>query len=255
MIDERREEIACLYVAGALSPEENRAFENELRSNAELQEFVKQLRDAASALAIAEPPVAPPPQLKNKILAKISVENESEIISPLAALKSYWRAAWLPWAMTASFAIAAIAEFKFAETSRAQTNLLSAQISSLSAQVSDLQKRDSFSQMRITMLNSLLDNSPKAVAVSVWDNEKQSGVLVVQNLAPAPTGKDYQLWVINDKYPAPVNAGVFSVDDKGTVRFTFKPDMPMTSVDKYAVTVERKGGVPKAEGKVALLGS
>jgi anti-sigma-K factor RskA len=53
----------------------------------------------------------------------------------------------------------------------------------------------------------------------------------------------------------PVNAGVFSVDEKGTVRFTFKPDMPMTSVDKYAVTVERKGGVPKAEGKVALLGS
>lgn len=255
MIDERQEETACLYVAGALPQPESRAFKDELRANPELQKLMKQLRDSASALAIAETPVAPPPQLKNKILAKISGEPEAVKIISLPVAPKYFPPVWLPWAMAAGFAFLAVIQFLQAQSLREQTRSLNSAVAGLSTQVADLQKKDTLSQMRITMLNSLLDNSPKAVAVSVWDNEKQSGVLVVQNLAPAPAGKDYQLWVINDKYPAPVNAGVFSVDDKGTVRFTFKPDMPMTSVDKYAVTVERKGGVPKAEGKVALLGS
>jgi anti-sigma-K factor RskA len=255
MIDERQEESACLYVAGALPQPESRAFKDELRANPELQKLVKQLRDSASALAMAEPSVAPPPQLKNKILAKIASEPEAGKIISLPLTGKNFPPLWLPWAMAAGFAFLAVIQFLQAQSLRQQTRSLNAAVAGLSTQVADLQKKDTLSQMRITLLNSLLEDSPKAVAVSVWDNEKQSGVLVVQNLAPAPTGKDYQLWVINDKYPAPVNAGVFSVDDKGTVRFTFKPDMPMTSVDKYAVTVERKGGVPKAEGKMALLGS
>jgi anti-sigma-K factor RskA len=255
MIDERHEENACLYVAGALTQPESRAFKDELRANPELQKLVKQLRDSASALALAEPPVAPPPQLKDKILAKIAREPEAGKIISLPVAAKNFPSLWLPWALAAGFAFLAVVQFLQAQSLRQQTRSLNSAVAGLSTQVADLQKKDTLSQMRITMLNSLLDNSPKAVAVSVWDNEKQSGVLVVQNLAPAPTGKDYQLWVINDKYPAPVNAGVFSVDEKGTVHFTFKPDMPMTSVDKYAVTVERKGGVPKAEGKVALLGS
>jgi anti-sigma-K factor RskA len=255
MIDERQEEFACLYVAGALPQSESRAFKDELRANPELQKLVKQLRDSASALALAEPPVAPPPQLKNKILAKIAREPEAAKIISLPVAAKNFPSLWLPWAMAAGFAFLAVIQFLQAQSLRQQTRSLNSAVAGLSTQVAGLQKKDTLSQIRITMLNSLLEDSPKAVAVSVWDNEKQSGVLVVQNLAPAPTGKDYQLWVINDKYPAPVNAGVFSVDDKGTVRFTFKPDMPMTSVDKYAVTVERKGGVPKAEGKMALLGS
>jgi anti-sigma-K factor RskA len=254
MIEERLQENACLFVAGALSPEENSAFEQELRGNAELQTFVRELRDAASAFALAEKSVAPPPRLKNKILAQIEGEQKRPESFSLLTLVNQLRSAWLPWAVAAGFAALAAVQYVQAQALREQTRSLNAAVTGLSTQIAALEKKDDFSQMRIAMLSSLLDNSPKAVAVSLWDNDKQSGVLVVQNLAPAPTDKDYQLWVINDKYPAPVNAGVFSVDDKGNVRFTFKPDMPMTSVDKFAVTVERKGGVPKAEGKVALVG-
>lgn len=255
MIDERHEETACLYVAGALPSPESRAFKDELRANLELQKLVKQLRNSASALAIAEPPIAPPAHLKKKILAKIGREPEAEKIISLPVAAKSFPPVWLPWTMAAGFAFLAVVQFMQAQSLRQQTRSLNSAVAGLSTQVADLKKKDTLSQMRITLLNSLLDNSPKAVAVSVWDNEKQSGVLLVQNLAPAPTDKDYQLWVINDKYPAPISAGIFSLDDKGNVRFTFKPDMPMTSVDKFAVTMERKGGVPKPEGKMVLLGS
>ena len=72
MMDERREENASLFVAGALSAQESRAFENELRADAELQELVRELHDSTSALARAQTPVAPPVRLKNKILAQIA---------------------------------------------------------------------------------------------------------------------------------------------------------------------------------------
>lgn len=254
MITERHEENACLYVAGALNADERRAFEGELRGDAELQQIVRELGDAASAFARAEKVVTPPARLKNKILAQIASEPPRAETSPLAWLIQQLRAAWLPWAMAAGFALIAVGQYVQAQALREQTRSLSTAVTGLSTQIAALEKKDEFSQMRIAMLSSLLENSPKALAVSLWDNDKQSGVLVVKGLAPAPTDKDYQLWVINDKYPAPVSAGVFSVDTQGDVRFTFKPDMPMKSVDKFAVTVERKGGVPKAEGKVALVG-
>ena len=44
---------------------------------------------------------------------------------------------------------------------------------------------------------------------------EQRGVFVVQNLKPLPADKDYQLWVIDPKYPTPVSAGVFQVDADG----------------------------------------
>jgi anti-sigma-K factor RskA len=252
MMDERLQENACLYAAGALTPKENRAFKKELRTNAELRELVRELQDAASAFALAEKSVAPPQRLKNKILAQI--DNRQQRSENLLTLVNYLRSAWLPWVTAGGFALLAAVQYVQAQALREQTRSLTTAVTGLSTQIAALEKKNDFSQMRIAMLSSLLDNSPKALAVSLWDNDKQSGVLVVKGLAPAPTDKDYQLWVINDKYPAPVNAGVFSVDEQGDVRFTFKPDVPMTSVDKFAVTVERKGGVPKAEGKVALVG-
>jgi len=254
MMDERRQENACLFVAGALSPLEQSAFEIELRTDVELRELVQQLQDAATAFALAEPAVAPPARLKKKILAQIEGEQNRPENFGLLTFVTYLRSAWTPWAVAGGFGLLAVAQFVQAQALREQTHSLNSAVAGLSTQIAALEKKDEFSKMRIAMLSSLLDNSPKALAVSLWDNDKQSGVLVVKGLAAAPTDKDYQLWVINDKYPAPVNAGVFSVDEQGDVRFTFKPDVPMTSVDKFAVTVERKGGVPKAEGKVALVG-
>ena len=94
------------------------------------------------------------------------------------------------------------------------------------------------------MLNSMLADSPKAVAVSLWDNQQQRGVFVVQNLKPLPADEDYQLWVMDPKYPTPVSAGVFQVDAQGNMRVQFKADKLIESANKFAVTEEPKGGLP-----------
>src|SRR2546427_499724 len=71
MTTEQQQEQASLYVLGALSAAEQQAFEAELRSNAELRGLVRELQRAASLVAASVPQVAPPAELKDKVLRRI----------------------------------------------------------------------------------------------------------------------------------------------------------------------------------------
>ena len=256
MIDERMEEQASLYVLGVLTPEETRAFEAALGSNAELKQFVATLRNSRDALAGSLPQITPPPALKKKILAQIEAQ-EKVIPMPSRVERPESLAIWLPWALAACLAIVCIIFFSqqlaLRQKNDEQAKRLVAlgqmadslrnQTQDLQQQVASLQETNRLAGLRIAMLNSLLADSPKAVAVSLWDNQQQRGVFLVQNLKPLPVDKDYQLWVIDPKYPTPVSAGVFQVDAQGNMRLQFKTDKLIESANKFAVTLEPKGGL------------
>jgi len=75
MTTDQQQEQASLYVLGALPPDEQRAFEAELRANAEVRELVRNLQRAANLVAMAQPQKSPPPELKNKILRAIDARG------------------------------------------------------------------------------------------------------------------------------------------------------------------------------------
>jgi anti-sigma-K factor RskA len=51
-----------------------------------------------------------------------------------------------------------------------------------------------------------------------------------------------------------VNSGVFAVDPvTGEAHVVFRADKPIKSAAKFAVSLERKGGVPSPEGPIVLL--
>lgn len=108
---------------------------------------------------------------------------------------------------------------------------------------------------KITMLASQAKDRPQAHAVAVWDPKKQEGVLKVTGVPALPANQELQLWVVDAAYKDPVNGGTFTVDPKtGDATHTFKADQPVSAVSAFAVTRERRGGVPKAEGPMLLLG-
>lgn len=118
-----------------------------------------------------------------------------------------------------------------------------------------LKDEHDIAQLKIATLASLAGNTPQALAVAVWDPLKQEGVLQVEKLPALAADKDYQLWVIDPQYPNPVDGGVFQVDPAtGEARVAFHPNKPVRTAAKFAVSLERKGGVPKAEGPILLLG-
>ena len=278
MIDERMEEQAALHVLGALSPEEAREFKKKLHADSELQAYVARLSVATGALAGSVPSIEPPPQLRAKILGRVA---EKQKIISLPERKP-GLLAWFPWAVSACLAV--LCMVLFAQDSRlnqqvlAQQNQASVQKQELAAQqqqinslnalaatlqsatndlqqtVLALQATNRIANLRIAMLGSLLTDAPKAVAVSLWDDSKQEGVFVVQNLKPLPADRDYQLWVL-DNGTTPVDAGVFRVDESGNVRLEFKTKSLIKVAGKFAVTEEARGGVASPTLKnMVLLG-
>ena len=106
----------------------------------------------------------------------------------------------------------------------------------------------------MTALASLAGNTKEAQVIAVWDPEQQSGLLTMEKLPAIADTQDYQIWVVDPSYPNPVNGGVFHVGIDGRVVLPFKPDQPVAKVAAFAISLEKKGGVPKAEGPIVLLG-
>lgn len=252
MIDERMEEQASLHVLGALSPAEAQEFKRKMETDPELKAYVARLSLATGAIAGALPAVEPPPQLRAKVLAQVAPKQE---IITLPERKTGFFG-WLGWAFAAALAIVCWLVFaqdvdnarRLAFMTRKVDALnqlaqsLETATNNLQQTILALQETNRLANLKIAMLNSTLANAPKTVAVSLWDESKQEGVFVVQNLKQLPMDRDYQLWVL-DNGTKPVDAGVFHVDPNGSVRIAFKAKAPIQSAGKFAVTEEAKGGV------------
>lgn len=234
MIDERTEEQASLYALDLLDGEERIEFERTVVSDADVRSLVDQLRAAAAAAMVETAPErALPPDLESRIRAQLHTAGRTTI-SPFA------RASWLPWAIAAVLTIAC--------------SLLVNDRSRLRRQITALETRDQFAQTRIAMLSSQLADAPKAIGIVIWDAEKQRGVLKVSGVPANSEDRDYQLWVVDPRYKQPVSGGVFGVDRSGVTKISFHPETQVKNVQAFAISLERKGGVPKAEGPIVLAG-
>jgi len=250
VIDERTEELAAAYVLGALEPGEALGLERQLAGDAELRALVASLRGITEALAGSSPALQPLAGLRARLLMDFSEQR------PAAPARRSWGLPHLPWALAAGLAALCLLFGWQIAGMRAQLQARQARIDTL-AQMSDalraeradlrqtvetLQQTNRLANMRIAVLSAQLRADPKAVAVSVWDNERQTGVVVVHHLKPPPKGKDYQLWIIDPRYPTPVDAGILRVDDAGDGRADFRARRPIQNANQFAVTEEAKGG-------------
>jgi anti-sigma-K factor RskA len=131
------------------------------------------------------------------------------------------------------------------------------QIAMLQTALDDLRGRHRVAEIQVAVLDSLLHSSPKAMAVSVWDKDAKEGSLVVKNLAPLPSDKTYQAWVMDPITKKPVSAGTFGVDQQGGVRFFFRPVDGVGTVATVAVSEEAAGGSTTEKGptRVVLMGN
>jgi len=108
MISEHFEELASLYALGALSADEQHAFESKLRGDGELRELVLGLQNTAGLMARSVPQAVPPPRLKARLLARVAASREVQPAAPArslpglrfheAASNSGWKALPLPGA-------------------------------------------------------------------------------------------------------------------------------------------------------------
>jgi anti-sigma-K factor RskA len=242
VIDEPTAELASAYALGALDAQESRDFERQLHGDAELRELVAQLRSVSELLAGTAPALVPPAAHRAKLIAQLDAGTAAH--------------SWLPWALAAGFAALCLlfgwqtiglrvqldAQQRRIDEVNQVASRLRYERDDLRQTVLTLQQSNRLANMRIAVLNAQLRTDPHAIAASVWDNERQSGVMVVHHLKPPPKGKDYQLWIIDPRYSTPVDAGILQVDEAGNGRVDFTPRRPIQNANQFAVTEEVKGG-------------
>ena len=259
MIDEHRQDLAAEYALDSLDPGSAQAFEALLANDPELKSLSDSLRETAATLAHAVPSQLPPPELREKVLARIRGEAQgaaaepspAAVTSPVAAhapaVPQSGGLGIIPWAIAAGLAITTAALWTERDQLRKETV-------SLQKELREARQRDVLSKVKIATLAAQVDAYAKVGATVVWDPEKQRGVLKLTNVPQPESGKDYQLWVIDPKYPSPVSGGVVPVGADGIARVSFTPEQPIRKAEKFAISVEPAGGVPKATGPIVFLG-
>lgn len=266
MISEHHEALAALHALGLLEGEERRAFESELAANAELTALVDALIAAAADLATTPAPLTPPDTLRARVLAALPAD------APVIPL---WRTL-APWGLAAALAVSTswLAFENFSLQSRYATLQRERDLGAMAYQqataqhaeksllaetmIKDLglrlRRSEDLARLKVSALASLAGNTKEALAIAVWDPDQQAGLLTLDRMPAIAESQDYQIWVVDPAYPNPVNGGVFHMAEDGSVTLAFKPDQPVTQATAFAISLEKKGGVPKAEGPIVLLG-
>jgi anti-sigma-K factor RskA len=247
MIDELLQDDAGLYVMRMLPPDEAAAFEKRLALDAELRALVNQLEDATGHLAYAAPTIAPPPGLKQRILSDI--RHEVRVV-PMSAGRRF---AWVPWALAAGLAIAAIMGWQRAGSYREQSLAYREENRTQERLIAELRSRDALSTMQIATLNTKVAAYEKALAVVIFDAQRQSGTVKLAGFPKAPPNKDFQLWAIPSS-GKPISAGVVPVGADGISQVSFKPAQEVREIPTFAISVEPAGGSPQPSPEVIFVG-
>ncbi len=293
MIDERQQELASLYALDLLEGADRAPFEAEIATNPELQAFVRELRASATSLARTAPVAVPPTALRDRVLA--SATSRAASGNRAVSSSRSWSGGFplpqlLPWALAASFAVAAawLGVRYYTNSIESQTLAQQHALAEIALKTADariqaehiiadrvladyatlksdtarqlaaahqseadartavaalegrLKRETNLARLKIATLASMLQNSPQALAVAVWDPAQQSGVLTVDRLPAIGADQRYELWVIDSK---PVSAGVFTVGPDGRAHLEFKPVQPVAKAAKFAVSREKNDGV------------
>lgn len=279
---EQVQEQAALHALGILEPGEARLFEQKLAADASLRALKNEYEATAAELGALVKPLMPPADLKDRLMSVIEERSQFRRVSAVPTTALLNGVKWIMRGVAAALALSAVGLWtdrqnmesratarqaeaqqtteKLAAESQRAFSLESAlknaeaQISQLKNEVVMLQEKDAFARMQIATLQSNVSQYKQGVAVVVWDSEKHTGILKLEKMPPLDTKKDYQLWVVDPKNPVPVDAGVIQMDSKGFAKIDFKPVDAVSEAAKFAISVERKGGVPKAEGPIVFIG-
>lgn len=213
-------DLSAGYALDALDADERTAFEAHLAGCERCRRDVDSFLEVGAALAVGAAGPAPPPELRERIVAGVRAERQNVV--PLAARRS--RVAPAFGAIAAVAAVVALGVGLYAV--------------SLSGDLDDTRsalerERAIAAVLADPAATRELDGASGRLVVG----DDSRAVLVVDGLPPAPEGKTYQVWVVQGG--APVSGGLFA-SEGGAV--TVAVSEPVAAGAVVAVTVEDAAG-------------
>lgn len=253
-------DLAAAYALGALSPDEAARYEAFLATSPEAQREVAEMRDVAALLALGQGEAAPSPDLRARVMARVSQSKVAPIGRAAETAPVRTRVPPLYWgALAASFLLAAVYAWSLGGMRRDVASLRQ----SIATSEATLAERQRELDSREATLNSILEPGVKLYQLTAsgdpepgvqlfWDQQRNTAIINTYRLKPVPSGREYQLWFIKDGKPVP--SVTFKPDAGGRARIEKIP-VPAGGLSAAAVTVEPSGGSQQPTTKPILVGA
>jgi anti-sigma-K factor RskA len=254
-----------LYEMGVLDGSEKTEFEAHLAGSAESRPKRAAARGRLALLALAAPSLAPPPEVRGRILESFKARNaqrlegEQSIRPRRRAWASVWAAVWA----VACLVLVVVAAWLAIDNRKLSSSLaeLENTHAQLEASSRELRVATARAQAALNVLTApetvQVDLSPTAARPvphgKAFYNPTGGLLFYTTNLRSLPAGQTYELWLIPAQ-GSPVDAGVFNTDSRGNGQVIL-PSLPQGLTAKaFAVTIEPAGGVPAPTGPKVLVG-
>jgi anti-sigma-K factor RskA len=212
-LDEPLEELAGEFVLGTLTAAERLEAQTLVSQNRDFAAAVDLWTERLSPLLLAIPAVAPPRQLRERILASIGASSASGNVVDLTRRLAFWRGV----SLAASAIAAALALFILLKPAPelAPGNYVAV----------------------------LQPEGPGPAFVAAID--LKDGTISVKRLgAEAETGKSYELWAVGGGRAAPQSLGVIDASLKIPTGQLGKIDPATLGETVFAISLEPQGGSP-----------
>lgn len=243
-----------LYALGALDEEDKLAFESHLHVCPQCQQRLAAARQRTALLGLAAPPLAPRPQVKTALMDKARAEERSPIaqqFKPKTSRKLWGLRFSLGFGLATVLLAFATYELAKQDLERGrQLQQLQAQLSQDAAALQAMgQVTGAPDSAQITLLEQ--PGGPPGQAHVLY-NARMGLAIYSGQIAPAPSDKSYQLWLVPSS-GVPVDAGLVDPNQQnGAVVVRLSPGL---AAKAFAVTLEPLGGRPQPTGPKVLVGA
>jgi anti-sigma-K factor RskA len=254
-VHEQFAEDLALYALGSLQGQERIALVKHLEECPGCRSELEFLRGDMALLALSTSGPVPPARSRKRFIDAIMKEPRVRTVSSAVHKWNWW--IWsLPWVAAAALAILAVALWSNNAQLRQTVSRLRQQSAEQEGQLQTAREiamtLTATDAMRVTLVAAKTPPQPQGKAIYVRD--RSSLIFLATNLPSLPQGKAYELWLI-PPVGAPVPAGVFRPDARGSATVINPPLPPRAEAKAFAITVEPQQGSSSPTSQPVLVGS
>lgn len=248
----------ALYALGSLDGTERELLEKHLEGCASCQRELELLRGDSSLLAMTTAGPKPPARARQRLMAAIANEptnepaNEPRLSATEAVRATETRRhPWWPvlgWVAATALALVCVSLLW-------QNATLQQDVASLRAQFNDQGiKLEEASQTLATLLDPeatkielvAVGSKPEPRGKAIYQRRNRNLIFLASNLPPLPAEKIYELWLFPANGGAPIAAGLFKPDARGSATVVNPPLPEGVAAKNFVVTLEPESGSHEA---------
>ncbi len=268
-VHEQFAEDLALYALDALEGAERQALERHLEGCASCRRELELLRGDSSLLALTTAGPKPPARARQRLLSAIADEprlsgvkaapaverSQSSGIGSPTISQPWWTRLGRPalgWVPAAALALVCIGLLW--QNSALQRNMAS-QRAQFQAQLDEQRsKLEQANEVLATLLDPeatkielvAVGNKPQPRGKAIYQRRNRNLIFLASNMPPLPAERIYELWLFPANGGAPIAAGLFKPDARGSATVVNPPLPEGVEAKNFVVTLEPESGPHEA---------